>query len=193
MAKHKGDENFFYEIAFEYLSRVKRGYFLSPLEIDLIKKWEENKIPLTIIKKSLRKGFEQAGRKKTLLYFKKIVEKEFKQKGDKLVSKQTDNNDNRLEEIDKQINLIESESFREKYRQFNLKESSYNDKESFDDKIDREIIDLFFNEKKEETEQEWNKNFQYIKVGEKEKTRLIERYFIMKKREELKLFYFSYL
>jgi hypothetical protein len=193
MAKNTVDNNFFYEIAFEFLSRAKRSYFLSPLEIDLIKKWEEKGIPLTIIKKSLNKGFEKAGRKKTLLYFKKIVEKEFRAKGDKLIAKQSENNDKKTEEADKQIDLIESEYFRKKYKQFNLKDSTYGEKEEFDDTIDKEIIALFFNENIDKTEEEWNKKFQYIKVGQKEKIRLIEKYFIMKKREELNLFYFSYL
>ncbi len=184
--------SYFYEIAFEFLSRIKRGYFLSPLEIDLIKKWESNNIPLKIIKKSLYSGFRKPGRKKTLLYFKKIVEKEFKKEKEKLTPKNDKIEENNNENIQEQIEIINSDYFKKRYKEFaEGLPLSEKEKEEFDKSIDKKIIEFYYDE--EEIKNEWNQKFQYIKIGETEKKRLMKKYFIMKKREEFHLFYFSYI
>ncbi len=192
MQKKGSDENYFYSIAYEFLSRTKRSYFLSPLEIDLILKWEEKKIPLSVIKKALKEGFKRAGRKKTLLYFKKIVEKEFKNylslsSGKNMKTAKGDNQ--KREEHKKLIEIIPDEYFKELYAEFFSEERTFDEKVKFDEMIDKKISERFFTDRiLEEAEIEWSKKYPFISVDNNTKRKLVEKYLIVKKREELNLF-----
>jgi len=189
MGKGKNN-NYFYAIAYEFLSRTKRSYFLTPLEIDLILKWQKERIPLSVVLKGLKAGFKKSGRKKTLLYFKGFVEREYKNfskafVGKKRATKVEENERNN--ELSDLIKLIKDENFRSLYEEFFSKERSYQEREDFDRSIDDKIIEIF-GLGMDKYREEWEKKFSFIRVDEETKNSLVKKYLIVKKREELNLF-----
>jgi len=191
----KKNNNYFYEIAAEFLFKSKRGYFLSPLEIDLIVQWDDKGIPLKIVKKAMKKGFENPGRKKSLLYFNKIVEKEYrlykKMRTGSKRKKYSVSEPDKKKEIENMINLIQVEYFKNLYKKFIEKKIDYKDKEEFDRKIDDEILKRYYYISKQNMLKEWEENFSFIRVDNVNKEKMIKKYFIIKKRDELNLFKIS--
>ena len=184
------NSNYFYAIAYEFLSRTKRSYFLTPLEIDLIIKWQKERIPLSVVLKGLEAGFKKSGRKKTLLYFKGFVEREYKNFSKASVGKrksekkeEKDNYDEFLDMID----FIKDDEFKKSYKEFFSEKRGVQEREEFDKSIDDKIIERFGSEM-DKFREEWEKKFSFIRVDEETKLSLVKKYLIVKKREELRLF-----
>ncbi len=185
------NSNYFYAIAYEFLSRTKRSYFLTPLEIDLIIKWQKERIPLSVVLKGLEAGFKKSGRKKTLLYFKGFVEREYKNFSKASVGKRRsykgEKKDDSYNELMGLIELIKDDDFKSLYEDFFSKERSSQEREDFDRTIDNKIIEIFGSEM-DKYREEWEKKFSFIRVDEETKLSLVKKYLIVKKREELRLF-----
>ncbi len=183
MEKKDLSDNYFYSIAYEFLSRSKRSYFLTPLEIDLIVKWEKKKIPLFVIVKALKAGFRKPGRKKSLLYFRGFVEREFKKYMDTKIGKEQRvkiDTKEKNEEIFNMIEFIRDEEIKKLYLEFFSSEKSIEERDKFDKIIEDKIKEKFLNEKAlKEAEKEWDKRFPFISVDEKTKKKLKEKYIIV--------------
>ena len=184
------EDNYFYSIAFEFLSRTKRSYFLTPIEIDLILKWKKRKIPLPVVLKGLKEGFKKSGRKKTLVYFKGFVDREYKNFSKASVGKRKSDKRKEKDNYDELLNMIDfikDDEFKKSYKEFFSEKRGTQEREEFDKSIDDKIIERFGSEI-EKYRAEWEKKFSFISIDEKTKLSLVKKYLIVKKREELGLF-----
>ncbi len=179
-------DSYFYSIAVYFLKRTKRGVFLNSSEISLIKMWKDEGIPLSVVISGLREGFKVPGKKRSLRFFEKYVEKEFKNYKKKLVGRTSSGHLIKKEEF-KKLNEIMDNEIKKLIFDFIDGKSEFKEIEEIDSHIDSIIIKKYYGNEKTEILEEWKDVINSYSIPEEEKEEFLKKSFVYKKREELKI------
>ncbi len=177
-------DSYFYSIAFYFLKRTKRGVFLNSIEINLIREWQKADIPLDIVIRGLKEGFKKPGKKRSLNYFKKFVEKEFKAYKKLKIGKTKDFSAIKHHYKDK-IESIKHEIIKKLIYEFLNKKINISTISELDEKINKIILTDFWESEKEQLYNEWKDIIESSNIPEDSIEEMLKKSLIYKKRDEL--------
>ncbi len=179
-------DSYFYSIAVYFLKRTKRGVFLNSSELSLIKMWKDKGIPLNVVISGLKKGFKVPGKKRSLRFFEKYVENEFKNYKKKLVGRKSSGHLLKKEEFKKLDEIMDNE-IKKLILDFIEGKSEFKEIEEIDSFIDSIIIKKYYENEKKDILDEWKDVINSYSIPEEEKEEFLKKSFVYKKREELKI------